>query len=212
MPLTKIILGEPDRPFGFFNGPAEVWGASWREILGITDPRTGTPMFGYFSPDASEVAGENKDADGYFGVRYFNYMPPGFLVSPTNAFVWESTHAKAERFTNSSALRGQSGFHAAWPYCLKQWAGAHVDHRETMVKALVKGHGDIVMGTLGWRSSECTLVSLAVRTIPAVAPLLEKRYKVPVITYEQFPSAFTPGPGYRQLKPPASKRPAAIYA
>lgn len=122
---------------------------------------------------------EFTDADGgIYGVRFFDAHPPGFLVSPTSKYVWETKRATTE-FSNAGAVRGHVGFHAAWPESLETWPSSGVDHYTTKVKALVKGYGDLVQGTEGWRAQSLEIVSLICTDAKLVAPL-GARYEVPV--------------------------------
>lgn len=123
------------------------------------------------------------DTDGgIYGVRYFNVYPASsgcFLISPTSHFVWETKKAVANDFRNDGAVRGHVGFHAAWPESLERWTDSWVDHHITEVKALVKGYGDVVQGTKGWRSERLEIVSMATSVEKWVTPLVA-RYGVQV--------------------------------
>lgn len=122
---------------------------------------------------------EFTDVDGgIYGVRFFDAHPPGFLVSPTSKYVWETKRATTE-FSNKGAVRGHVGFHAAWPESLESWPTSAVDHHTTKVKALVKGYGDLVQGTEGWRAQTLELISLLC-TDPKLVEPLGARYEVPV--------------------------------
>ncbi len=93
-----------------------------------------------------------------WGTRFFDVLPPGFLVSPTSKWVWESAEQVVPEFSTSAAVRGHHGFHAAWVQDLQNWVDSNVDHHTTKCKALVLGHGDIILGIEGWRSSKMTIV------------------------------------------------------
>jgi len=122
-----------------------------------------------------EIRAECTEPDGsVWGTRFFDVLPPGFLVSPTSKWVWESASQVVPSFSNSNAVRGHHGFHAAWVPDLQNWLEADVDHHETKCKALVKGWGDIILGDVGWRSSKMTVKQCYVRETDAVA--LQRRY------------------------------------
>lgn len=126
---------------------------------------------------------EFTDSDGgIYGVRFFNVYPAtngAMLVSPTSQFVWETKFATAKDFRNEGAVRGHIGFHAAWPESLANWAESYVDHHTTQVKALVKGYGDLVQGTMGWRSERLEIIQLRCNDQDKAGQLAE-RYDVPV--------------------------------
>lgn len=120
-----------------------------------------------------------KEPDGsVWGVRYFRAVRPGFLMSPTSLYVWETCSAEATDFSNAEAVRGHVGFHAAWVEDLNRWAESTVDHGKCEAKALVRGFGDIVLGDEGWRSSKLKIVSvvLDITGLP-LRSALEKRYQ-----------------------------------
>ena len=133
-----------------------------------------------------DVSGMTDVDGGIYGVRYFNVYPASaggaFLISPTSKFVWESKFGIAADFANGVAVRGHSGFHAAWPETLERWADSWVDHHECEVKALVKGSGDLVQGTMGWRSEKLEVVSMVCQHEKHVTPLVA-RYGVQVRMY-----------------------------
>jgi hypothetical protein len=144
------------------------------------------------SRSQSNPIDEFTDSDGgIYGVRFFNFMPSqsgGFLVSPTSGFVWETTEGLAPDFNNQGAVRGHIGFHAAWPCSLENWVDSEIDHSRTPVKALVKGYGDLVQGTMGWRSERLTIIQLACEKPAHISPI-SARYKVP--TFQYVPVAFS---------------------
>jgi hypothetical protein len=128
---------------------------------------------------------EFTDTDGgIYGVRYFDHMPSssgaGLLVSPTSRFIWESAYATAKDFANIGAVRGHIGFHAAWPISLRDWPRTNVDHQTCTVKALVKGYGDLIQGTMGWRSQKLQLISLICEHWLPAAELAAK-YGIPCV-------------------------------
>lgn len=109
----------------------------------------------------AEIIADCTEPDGtVWGVRFFDVYPPGFLISPTSKWVWESETQIVPIFSNAEAVRGHHGFHAAWVADLQAWVEAEVDHHTTKCKALVRGHGDIVIGEVGWRSSRMTVVQV----------------------------------------------------
>lgn len=112
--------------------------------------------FEHASP--SSIEGCREPDGSVWGVRYFRVARPGFLVSPTSMYVWERESASADDFSNSAAVRGHIGFHAAWVEDLARWQESTVDHSECECKALVRGYGDIVLGDEGWRSSRLLIV------------------------------------------------------
>lgn len=119
---------------------------------------------------------ECSEEDGtVWGVRYFNAHPPGFLISPSSAYVWESATQEVERFSNAEAVRGHHGFHAAWAEDLTTWGKSKVDHHTTICKALVKGFGDVIVGEMGWRSSKMTIVQAKLKYDTLLAKL-QARY------------------------------------
>jgi hypothetical protein len=125
------------------------------------------------SPQA--IREECTEPDGsVWGTRFFDVLPPGYLVSPTSKWVWETASQVVPLFSNSEAVRGRHGFHAAWVPDLQNWLDADVDHHETKCKALVKGWGDIILGEVGWRSSKMTVKQAYVKETDVVA--LSRRY------------------------------------
>lgn len=129
----------------------------------------------------SSPASEFTDSDGgIYGVRYFDFtksMSGGFLVSPSSKFVWETASATAFDFNNAGAVRGHIGFHAAWPKSLQDWPNSKVDHHRTNVKALVKGYGDLIQGTMGWRSEKLTILQALCET-QAIAEVVARKYGI----------------------------------
>ena len=140
-----------------------------------------------------DVRGMTDIDGGIYGVRYFHVYPASagdaFLISPTSKFVWVGKKAIAADFSNDVAVRGHSGFHAAWPETLECWADSWVDHQECEVKALVKGSGDLVQGTMGWRSERLEIVSMVCQYEKHVTPLVA-RYGVQVRQYQPRASAY----------------------
>ncbi len=121
-----------------------------------------------------------------WGTRFFDVLPPGYLVSPTSKWVWETAEQVVPAFSNSQAVRGHHGFHAAWVTDLANWLDSTVDHHSTKCKALVLGHGDIVLGDIGWRSSKMTVVRAAASTD---IENLRKRY--PTVVFQEYSEGST---------------------
>ena len=128
-----------------------------------------------FKKPLEAIREDCTEPDGsVWGTRFFDVLPPEYLVSPTSKWVWETASQVVPSFSNAAAVRGHHGFHAAWVPDLKNWIDADVDHCETKCKALVKGWGDIILGTEGWRSSKMTVKQCYVKETNIVA--LQRRY------------------------------------
>lgn len=131
--------------------------------------------------ESEQIRSECTNPDGsVLGVRFFDVYPPGYLISPMSKYVWETATQIVPYFSNAQAVRSHHGFHAAWPEDLQNWIGATVDHHATKCKALVKGHGDIIIGDVGWRSSKMTVLQVAATEHNEIEPL-RKRY--PSVTF-----------------------------
>ncbi len=120
-----------------------------------------------------------------WGIRFFDVLPPGFLVSPTSKWVWETAEQIVPSFSNAQAVRGHHGFHAAWTD-LGDWLGSTVDHHSTTCKALVLGHGDIILGDVGWRSSKMTVV----RAATSSEELSNLRQRYPSVIFQEHTEQF----------------------
>lgn len=131
-----------------------------------------------------QIIRDCQDVDGCWGVRYFRAARPGFLLSPTSEFVWETASAEADDFSNAEAVRGHSGFHAAWVEDLNRWPLSIVDHIDTKCKALVKGFGDVVQGEMGFRSSKMRIIQIATHDVSEKLNVaLVKRYGPHGVTF-----------------------------
>lgn len=153
----------------------------WSELVQVGLTLNPPPRSTRRSPEA--IREECTEPDGsVWGTRFFDVLPPGYLVSPTSKWVWETASQVVPSFSNAAAVRGHHGFHAAWVPDLQNWLDSDVDHHETKCKALVKGWGDIILGTEGWRSSKMTIKQCYIKETDIVD--LQKRY--PEVLFKSF--------------------------
>ncbi len=138
-----------------------------------------------------DIRAAATDPDGsVWGVRYFNIFPPGFLISPSSSYVWQTECETASDFTNAGAVRGHIGFHACFPLNLQHWLDTEIDHQSCHCKALVKGFGDMVVGEVGWRSSRMRVVQAYITDLVATELFDSLRIRYPSVGFnsiDRFP-------------------------
>lgn len=153
------------------------FGLSWQQLQ-ANGFSTQPPLVEAATASKESIIASCTEPNGsVWGVRYFNVFPPGFLVSPTSFWVWETATDEVPMFSSAQAVRGHHGCHAAWVREFNEWSTSDVDHYRTACKALVKGYGEVIVGQEGWRSSKMTIVRCIVdeKAAPQIEAL-KKRY------------------------------------
>ena len=115
-----------------------------------------------------------KDADGLIGLKMLSLiqtkdfcpcphcqqtMTKGpekwYLQSPHQRTTWTSNTLSAKEWSNSSAVRGERGIHACWPWSLDELLRYTFGKNNALVE--LRGFGDTVQGDLGWRAQHAML-------------------------------------------------------
>jgi hypothetical protein len=127
------------------------------------------------SPDA-------PDTLGWRGWRWDGSL----LISPVQGTPWHDTTLRAEKWSDSAALRGQVGVHACRMPC--DWRRADPSLTEIgrcNVHGVVERFGRYVLGTAGWRAEWVAIRELQAPDVETALALLRRYPDVRVQVMEQ---------------------------
>lgn len=108
-----------------------------------------------------------RDSDGIIGLKVFDVHPEHGLRSPAQHTVWDGPTLSARKWSNEGAVRGEVGIHACWPWTPGELF-SYISYDSCLVE--VRGYGDTIQGTKGWRAEHCMLK--AVHCLPPHLPFL----------------------------------------